>query len=360
MRRPLLARIACVVVVLLAACSPTRTPAPTSAVSSLGPTASGSPLATQRPSPTAGLAAALTLVASYNVSPDLMAAAGGRLYGVVASSSGSNPAVVRANADGTITRHPLADPLAGYFSALAVEGTSLYVGTTVVKRFTSAADELIRIDTSTLAVTARTALPGGVVGGIVADRGSVWVALPDRVLRLDSMSLAIRASYVFRGLVVPPGGSASVTSLALGRGGLWVTVGDANGTSLFRFDPVSLSTPARIAVPPPNYGVEVVADPESVWLTGIDWVRIIDPSGRLADPTSAPELQIAAAQGLGLVALLSDGQVTDAFVEVNARGEVVARTAVGDAGARLALDGRDVWLLQGLSVAHWTLAVPQP
>ncbi len=354
---PLLARLACVVVVVLAACSSTSTP-PTSAVVSPRPSATGT--ATQLPSPTAGIAAALGLVASYDVQPELITAAGGRLYGIVLSASGSGAVVVRLNADGTITRRALADPVAGYFSTLTNQGSSLYLGTTVIKRFTNAADELLRIDASTLAVTARTTLPGGVVGGIVADRASLWVALADRVLRLDLISLAVRASHVFPGLIAPPGGSASVTSLALGRGGLWVSVGDAKATTLYRVDPASLSVLARIALPQPSYGVEVVADPESVWLTGTDWVRPMDPSGRLADPTSAPGLQVAAAEGLGLVALLDDGQAPEAFVQVSAQGDPVGRTSVGDAGARLALDGRDVWLPQGLSVAHWTLLVPQP
>lgn len=311
------------------------------------------------PTPTV-LAQSVGLVHVYGVQPDLMAAAGGRLYGIVVSGSGSGAVVLRIDPDGTITRRTVSDPLAYYFSRLIGQGSSLYLGTSVIKRFTSAADELLRVDTSTLTVTARTTLPGGVVGGLVSDPQNIWVALADRVLRLDPVSLAVRASYVMPGAVPPPGGSSSIDSLALGPGGLWATFLDAGSTTLYRFDPASLTVLGRTALPDPGQVTGVVADPESVWLTGPDWVRRVDPTGQLSDPTPAPGLQVAAAQGHGLVALVYEGSGAEAFVQVDAQGDVVGRSEVGDSGGRLAVDGRDAWLLQGLSVAHWTLLVPQP
>jgi hypothetical protein len=181
-----------------------------------------------------------------------------------------------------------------------------------------------------------------------------------RVLRLDPVSLAVRASHVNPGVIPPPGGSSSVSSRALGPGGLWATVGDAGSATLYRFDPASLAVLGRTALPDPGQVIGVVADSESVWLTGMDWVRRVDPSGQMADPTPTPGLQAAAAQGGGLAALVQEGSGPEAFVQVDAQGNVVGRSAVGDAGGRLALDGRDVWLLQGPSVAHWTLLVPPP
>lgn len=329
------------------------------------PVASPTPPASPQPSspsPSASPSAAQSggLVHVYDVQPDLMAASGGRLYGVVVSGSGSGAVILRIDPDGTITRHTVSDPLASYFSRLIDQGSSLYLGTSVINRFTSAADELLRVDPSTLTVTARTTLPGGVVGGLVSDAQNIWVALADRVLRLDPVSLAVRASYVIPGVLPPPGGSSSIDSMALGPGGLWATFGDTGSTTLYRFDPASLAVLGRTALPDPGQVAGVVADPESVWLTWADWVQRVDPTGQLADPTLLSGLQVAAAQGRGLVALVYEGSGAEAFVQLDAQGAVVGRSEVGDAGGRLAVDGRDAWLLQGLSVAHWTLLVPQP
>jgi hypothetical protein len=325
------------------------------------PGASPTPPASPQPgSPSPSAAQSVGLVHVYDVQPDLMAASGGRLYGVVISGSGSGAVVLRIDPDGAITRHTVSDPSASYFSQLIDQGSSLYLGTSVIKRFTSTADELLRVDPSTLTVITRTTLPGGVVGGLVSDAQNIWVALADRVLRLDPVSLAVRASYVIPGAVPPPGGSSSIDSLALGPGGLWATYEDTGSRTLYRFDPASLTALGRIVLPDPGQVAGVVADPESVWLTGTDWVQRVDPTGQLADPTLLSGLQVAAAQGRGLVALVYEGSGAEAFVQLDAKGVVVGRSEVGDAGGRLAVDGRDAWLLQGLSVAHWTLFVPQP
>ena len=191
-------------------------------------------------------------------------------------------------------------------SQLVVEGSSLYAGTSVIKRFTSATDEVLRIDASTLVVTARTTLPDGVVGGLVPDPQNIWLVMADRVLRLDPVSLAVKASYVMSRAVPPPGGSSSFTSLALGPGGCGATFGDAGSMTLYRLDSKSLTVLSRTALPDPGQVSAVVADPESVWLTGADWVQRVDPTGQLAARTPTPGLQAAAAQGRGLVALVSE------------------------------------------------------
>lgn len=310
------------------------------------------------PTPT-GLSQSVRLVHVYHVQPELMTAGGGRFYGIAASGSSAGATVLRIDPDGTITRREVADPLASYFSQFINQGQSLYVGTSVIKRFTSASDELLRLNASTLTVTARATLRGGVIG-LASDPQGVWVALADRVLRLDPVSLAVRAFYVIPGATPPPVGSSSISSLALGPGGLWATFGDAPHTTLYRFDSASLAVLGRVRVPESGQGIRVVAGSESVWLTGEDFVRRVDPSGHLANPTVVRGLQVAATQGRGLVALLSSGGVQEALLQFDAQGDVVARSEVGDAGGRLGVDGRDVWLLHGLSLAHWTLLNPEP
>jgi hypothetical protein len=236
------------------------------------------------PTPT-GLAQSARLVRIYDVEPSLLAAGDGRLYGVVVPESGSGAVVVRLDSDGTIERHALADPLAPYYSHFTDQGSWLYLSTSVIKRFASAPDELLRIDPSTLTVRARTTLPGGVDGGLVSDAGSIWAALADRILRLDPTSLAVRASHVIPGLNPVSGGPYSTTSLALGEGGLWATVGGALSTTVYRFDPVTLTVRDQMTVPASGL---IVADSESVWFTGLNSVWRIDPAGGLSEPTATP------------------------------------------------------------------------
>jgi len=288
-----------------------------------------------------------------------MTAAAGRFFAVVATGSNSAATVLRIDPDGTLTRRILSDPLARYFSHTLAQGQDLFIGTSVIQRFTPASDELLRLDASTLTTKARASLPGAVVA-LASDHQDVWVGLADRILRLDPVSLATRSSYVIPGVTQSALGSSSLSSLALGPGGLWATVGSARHTTLYRFDPVSLAVLSRTDVPEPGQGIRVVAGAQSVWLTGEDFARRVDQSGHLSEAVLGPGLQVAAGQGRGLVALFSSGSVAETLVQVSGRGAVVARSDVGDAGAQLVVDGRDVWLLHGLSLAHWVLVNPTP
>jgi len=297
-------------------------------------------------------------VAVYDVETNLMAASDGRLFGVQILGSGTGATILRIDPNGSIARHSLSDALATYYARLIASGASVYVGTSVIERFTNAPDELLRIDAATLAVIARRTLPGGVVG-LVADATNLWVALPDRVLRLDPSSLAIRASVVIPGASPPPVGSVGVTALALGPGELLATVGDARQRTLYRFEPAALAILGQTSLANPEQVTGVVGGSESAWLTGVDWVERIDPSGRLGARIATHGLQAAVAQGHGLLALVDEGFTSEALLQVNAGGAVVGRTAVGDAGARIALDGSEVWLLHDLGITHWTLLTPQ-
>jgi hypothetical protein len=296
--------------------------------------------------------------AVYEVEPNLIAATGGRLYGVVTPDSGTNAVILRIDMDGSITRQPLSDPLTPDYSWLAVNGTSIYLGTGAGNPLTGATNELVRIDSSTLKVSARTALAGGVVG-LIADGADLWVALPDRVLRFDPSSLALRGSMVIPGTAQPPAGSASINAIALGPGEILATVGGVGNERLYRLNPADLSIVDQVDLPDPGQVTGVVANGEAAWLTGVDWVQRLDPSGKLGSRTPTPGLQAAVAQGKGLLALEFEASGAESLLEINAAGVVIGRSEVGDAGARIALDGNDVWLLDRLSVAHWTLVTSQ-
>ncbi len=299
------------------------------------------------------------LVQLYPTEPSLIAADSGQLFGIVAPSSGPVATVLRISGDGLLTRRTLEDPVAPYFSHIDATGPSLLLGTAVVRRFTTAADELLRIDEVTLAVIERRTIPGGVVG-IVADEGDVWIALADRVLRLDPSSLETRASFAVPGAVPPPAGSKAVASIALGRGSLWVAYGDAAGGTLYRLDPTTLSVSGQTALSGVGAVGTVVGDATSVWVVGDAWVRRVEATGVIADPIAVPGVQAVAARGMGLVALVDDGSADEALIQLGAQGGVEGSTRVGDAGGHLALDGPDVWLPQGLALAHWSLLLPQP
>jgi len=325
----------------------------------VGPRPSPRPAVRQTTPAPASLPQAVRLVDQYQLHPEITTAAGGRFFGFVPAGSQSAATVLRIDPDGTVTSRTLTDALDRYFSHMTARGHALFIGTSVIQRFLPTSDELLRLDASTLAVTARTSLHGPIVA-LATDPQDLWVALEDRILRLDPVSLAVRASYVIPGATPPPAGSVTVGSLARGAGGVWATFGDALHTTLYRFDPSSLAVLSRTDVPESGQGINVVAGPESVWLTGQDFARRVDPSGQQVGSVHVAGLQAAAAQGHGLVAVFYSGNAPETLVQVDGHGAEVARSAIGDAGAQLVVDGRDVWLFHGLSLAHWILVNPTP
>ena len=297
--------------------------------------------------------AAVRLLATFPVQSNLMAAQGGRLYAVEIRSR--SVTFVRVDPDGTITRRSARDPLAPYLSAIAAQGGSLYVGTNVVARFTSARNELVRMSASSLARVARTRLPAGIVA-LASSAHGIWLALTDdRLVRLDPASLAVRASYTVPGAIPAPLGSSSFDSLTLGPSGLWATFGTARRTTLERFDPATLTLLDAIRVPEVGQGIRVASSPESVWLAGQGFVRRLDPSGALLPAVPAPGLQGVAVSGTSVLVLRSSGDASETLEVLDARGRVIGRTDVGDAGASIAVDGRVVWLERGLRIARWRL-----
>ncbi len=350
-------KLAWLIAIVVAACAaPVPVPSSSPGMPTAGSTNTPSPAVRPTPLVPTALPESVRLVHAYPFEPGIMSAAAGWFFGVVTESD-SAATIVRIDPEGTVTRRRLTDPLVGYFSHAAAQGQALFIGTSVVARFTSASDELLRVDASTLAVTARVALPGAVVA-LAADSEGLWVGLADRILRLDPVSLVVPASSAIRGITLPPLGLASLNVLARGPGGLWATVGDALHTALYRFDPLSLAVLSRTDVPESGQGIQAVAGPESVWITGEDFARRVDASGRLSEAVPEAGPQVATAQGRGLLALVTSGAVSETLVQISEGGAVVASSEVGDGGAHLVVDGPDVWLLDGLSLAHWVLVSP--
>jgi hypothetical protein len=56
--------------------------------------------------------------------------------------------------------------------------------------------------------------------------------------------------------------------------------------------------------------------------------------------------------------VLSPSASITTLVQVSGEGAVISSSELGDAGGRLVVDGRNVWLLKGLGLAQWELLNP--
>jgi hypothetical protein len=83
-------------------------------------------------------------------------------------------------------------------------------------------------------------------------------------------------------------------------------------------------------------------------------VASVDAHGRLTDrPVLVPGLANAAIHGMGLVGVTAEAP---GVVLLNPHGRIEARTTVADAGAQLAVSGREIWFLgnagRGNGIVH--------
>lgn len=294
------------------------------------------------------------LAGTYRVTPDLMAATAGHFFGGSLNETTKRFTVLRINSDGSVMRRALANRRAWWFSQIAVAGPDLFIATNVDRRFTTATNELVRLSTSTLRDTGRMTLPGGALATAAAHR-SVWVATSDRIMRINAHTLSIDASSTLTGATGSPTGSIGVESLALGPGGLWATYGGPAHTWLYRMNPDTLKVTGRVRIPDRKQGARVVAGPKATWLTGSNFARPVTPTGHLGKPTHATGLQAAAVKGRNLLELTYTGSPDETLTQLAPSGHIITRSRVGDAGAMIAINGRIVWLLHGLRLAHWVL-----
>jgi len=279
---------------------------------------------------------------------------------VVPAARAKSIAVVRLASDGAMTtkRVPFAQP--AFLMDVSTGPDGLYGGTSVITRFTTRSDELVRIDPRTLAIRARASFPSSVAA--VEQGQGMWATLGDgRVLRLDPRTLAIEASR----RVLPAAATASRASTlskpAVGLGSVWVLAGDAADLELVRMDPASLAIRSRTRVPTGGELRQtmngVVADAGHVYLVG-GAIAAVDRSGKLIGrPVLVPRLATAAIHGAGLVGL-TGGE--PAVVLLSSAGRILATTRLSDAGATLAVSGRDAWFEgnagRGNGIVHVRLA----
>jgi len=246
-------------------------------------------------------------------------------------------------------------PLAYYLTDLSAGAHGLYAGTAVIKRFTNVPDELLRIDPVTLSVRARVSFPGRVDTVEAGDR--MWASIGDgRVVRLDPTTLRVLAS---RRLLSPRSVAMQGLGLskpAFGLGSLWVLSGGGTHAALVRMDPMTLAIRSRTRLALGAPLSEVVADRTHVYLA-LRGIASVDARGRLVHVAADANLAAAAVYKGGLVGL---NDVALTIELLNAEGRVAARTPLRDLGGALAVSGDNAWFLgdagSGNGVVHVRLA----
>jgi hypothetical protein len=264
--------------------------------------------------------------------------------------------VERVGPSGThSTRLPF--PLAYYLMDLSAGLNGLYAGTSVIKRFTNAPDQLLRIDPVTLAVRARASFPSHIATLEAGNR--MWASIGDgRVLRLNPTSLRVLATrrlFSARSAFLQDLG---LSKPALGLGSLWVLAGTATNTELVRLDPVTLAVRSRTRVPRGKPITQVVGDPTHVYLVA-PGIASVDADGKLGYLTADASLDAAAVYRDSLVGL-NDAKL--ALEILNAHGRVTASTTLRDLGGEIAVSGGNAWFLgnagSGNGIVHVRLADP--
>jgi hypothetical protein len=274
---------------------------------------------------------------------ELYAASESSLF-VIVIPPGNSPkiTVMRIAEDGSTESRGVPFDLEYFLMSMTAGPEGVFAGTAVVKRFAQEPDALIRIDPSSLSITARVAFPAS-VAPLQVDRG-LWASFGDgRVLRLDPQTLAIEASA----RVVPAASAAmseaSISRPAFGLGSLWVVERAGSRRTLLRLDPTTLAILTETALP--SRGLDnVVADGQYVYVTGLQSFAQVSSDGSLSESrANVPGLDGLEPHGSDLVGLVGGSE--PALVIVAPSGDLVTRTALADAGSELALSGQDVWFL---------------
>jgi hypothetical protein len=330
---------------LLAACSPTPT---------TGKHSNPSTVPIHRSSPSTHESSTTTIAAGRVVrtipfpasETELFAAYGSALYVVVIPGEPARTLLVeRVAADSgttTLVRVPFAQ--ADYLSSIAVGPDGIYLGTSVIKRFTETSDALLRLDLTTLKPVARTSFPAAV--RVMAQGAQVWASIGDgRELRLDPVSLAIKASaQLLPSAAISEGGFLSTPGLGLGS--LWALAGTESDLQLMRMDPSTLAMRSKTPVPTSGGLAQLLnginADTHHVYLTGRGVVGVA-ATGTLNEPP-------VIGGGLAAVAIGAQGllAVTDpptALERLNYNGRIEARLPLADGGGNLSVGGNAAWLL---------------
>ena len=296
---------------------------------------------------------------------ELFAADGSDLDVAIVSGGGQPDSITVERVSGTTgavsaTRVPF--PLASYLSNIAVGSDGIYLGTSVVRRFSSAPDVLVRLDPTTRTITAQASFPAQVQA--FAAGTQLWATLGDgTVVRLDPRTLTVERSTRI------PARQQTTTVVTgppvLGLGNLWVLAGDETDLRLIRMDPNTLAILSTTPVPTGGALYQslnaLTANTQHLYLAGRDVVPV-DASGALGGVVQPSGwLSAVAVRGSGLVAIAAE---PPSLVLLDSDGRTTARTPLDDVSGLLAVSGDTAWLLgnagqgDGIVQLHLTPSPP--
>jgi hypothetical protein len=322
--------------ITLSPLEPTLTAA---ACRSQGPCGPGVPQATAAPRlPSAGSVLGTIRIPVRDTS--LFIARGSALFLITfPEQHATSITVERVDPTGT-RRRRLPFSLPYYLMDLSAGAKGLYAGTAVVKRFTNAPDGLLRLDPVTLTVRARASFPGRVAAIESGER--MWASIGDgRVVRLDPTTLRVLASRRLLSARSVAYQGLGLSKPAFGLGSLWAIAGGGSHTELVRMDPTTLAVRSRTRLASSAPLSEVIADRTHVYLARRG-IASIDTQGRLVHMADDANLDAAAIYKDGLVGL---NDAASAIELLNAEGRVTARTPLRDLSGELAVSGGNAWFL---------------
>lgn len=309
------------------------------------PTFPASPSASTGPS-------ALTVVGTLPFSPQdstLFTTTGGSLF--VAKWGPGEPAgiftFVRVDSGGAPHEHQVAFDLVDYLAKMSASPDGVYLGTNVIKRFSNADDQLLRIDPGGGRIVVRAAFPAA-IAPLATDSG-LWASLGDgRILRLDPKTLAVEASrqLVPRDVALATG--APLSKPALGLGSLWVLSEKPSDLELVRLDPVTLAVLSGSRMPATGGLAEslnrVIADDQHVYMIGSAIQDVDADGGLVGPPIPVPGLLVAEIHGDGVLGIIYlDGPPS--LVLLGPDGSIAQELELVDGGGDLVVDGDDMWFL---------------
>jgi uncharacterized protein DUF4232 len=245
--------------------------------------------------------------------------------------------------------------LAFYLMDLSTGAKGVYAGTSVIKRFTSVPDVLLRIDPATLQVRARASFPARIAALEAGDR--MWASIGDgRVVRLDPTTLRVLATRRLLSASSAAMQGLGLSRPALGLGSLWVLAGGGTHTDLVRIDPTTLAVRSRTRIPLGKPITHVIGDGTHVYLVDPGIISV-NARGRLGHLNPDANLDAAAVDGNSLVGL-NDAKL--ALELLDAQGHVTASTSLRDLGGEIAVSGANAWFLgnagDGNGIVHVRLA----
>lgn len=226
-----------------------------------------------------------------------------------------------------------------------------------------AANAVGQIDPAVNAIAAQVPV-GAAPGAVAVGEGAVWVLNSDdrTISRIDPETKAVRTFAT----------GATPTDLTVGGGSVWVGNGEPTDRAQFlgaiiqsvtRFDPVTATPRATIALPQPSIGLDPRPYDQLVFARGSLWA--INGDASIVRIDSSTNRVAATIDGVTALALATDGRsvwaltFANELVRISPRtNRVTARIAVKASGLEgIAVGGGAVWATSPYDGTVWRIDV---